>query len=1111
MAENLDPEEWAEIMNEAFDFMIEPIYRYEGTLARMMGDGLLAFFGAPIAHEDDPQRAVMAGLDIISDLAPFRQEMMDDYDLEFNVRVGINTGPVVVGEIGSDLAVEYTAMGDAINLAARMEETASPGSVQISDHTYRLVAPLFDFEPIGPISVKGRGEAVESYRVLRRKLKPGQMRGLEGLSAPLIGRDGEYSRLLAMLEQLNEGQGHILCITGEAGLGKSRLISEMKSVWEGYNYGPISWTESNGIPYEKDRPYSQFLQRLIYSFGISPDDSLQEVRDKVNDSMVENSEEDRAIVLQAVEILLSVDDQNHPLVGAEALKNQLFESVLAAWRATTLACPTVRVFDDLHWTDPASVELISHLLQLVRSSPILFVLAMRPHEESIGWNVIATAQSEYAEFLTRINLSPLSINDSDLLVSKILAISDIPADMREIILRKADGNPFYLEEIIRELIDTQAIIRDDTGLHWQATRPVDKIEIPDNLQALLVSRIDRLEKETRRTLQIASVIGRSFYFRVLDSITHTIDTLKDQLLSLQEAEMILESAQIPELEYIFRHELTRDATYRTILHRQRRAYHKAIGEALETLMPDRLAEESHSLAHHFEQARDREKSLKYNTLAGDRAARIFANQEAKNYYERALADGSKIATTDQLIHIYKSLGRTLELSSNHEAAMARYNEMLDLAISRNDPAIEVEALMAQAILQSTFTPLFDPDSARKTIQKALPLAEELSDPQAEAKIYWIKMLRQLFSGDEIEDSVISGERSLAIAREHHLNEQLAYTLHDLGRPYAFCGRFEEAISVLSEAGELFRDQGNLPMFADNRATLSYGYLVQANLEMSLALCKEAIEASRKSGSLWGETYALNQLGFVYFELAKIDSAFDSWKRSMSIAEQANFPGGNSFARLYKAYASGHLGAYAAGIDSVDYINSLPDDSIDSRDLAEFYSIAAPLFAGIGDLSRAKKILQKAIDLDSVQIRSNILIQQFFVESQCALWLADGDFENSLKLSSETGESMTSSGLFLIVPTLLLYRGLSEIGLNLLDEAAETFVRATDFAKSTGVRRQLWPILVARSNLASTLGNESAAADLRNEAITEINFIADQISDPVIKDTFREHAMSQLVN
>jgi tetratricopeptide (TPR) repeat protein len=301
------------------------------------------------------------------------------------------------------------------------------------------------------------------------------------------------------------------------------------------------------------------------------------------------------------------------------------------------------------------------------------------------------------------------------------------------------------------------------------------------------------------------------------------------------------------------------------------------------------------------------------------------------------------------------------------------------------------------------------------------------------------------------------------------------------------------------------------MFADNRATLSYGYLVQADLEMSLALCKEAIEASRKSGSLWGETYALNQLGFVYFELGKIDSAFESWKRSMSIAEQANFPGGNSFARLYKAYASGHLGAYAAGIDSVDYIFSLPDDSLDSRDLAEFYSIAAPLFAGIGDLSRAKKILQKAIDLDSVQIRSNILIRQFFVESQCALWLADGDFENSLKMSTDVGESMASSGLFLIVPTLLLYRGLSEVGLNLLDEAAETFVRATDFAKSTGVRRQLWPILVARSNLASTLGNESGAADLRSEAITEINFIADQISEPVIKDTFREHAMSQLEN
>ena len=200
MAEQLDPEEWAEIMNEAFDYLIAPVYRYEGTIARLQGDGLLAFFGAPVAHEDDPVRAVLAGLDMLSDLDPFRAEIQEDYGLDFNVRVGINTGPVVVGDIGADQALEYTAMGDAINLAARMETTASPGTVQIAHNTYRLVAPLFEVEALGTIEVKGKEESVPAYRVIGRKDRPGRLRGIEGLDAPLVGRKGEFTKLLALIK-----------------------------------------------------------------------------------------------------------------------------------------------------------------------------------------------------------------------------------------------------------------------------------------------------------------------------------------------------------------------------------------------------------------------------------------------------------------------------------------------------------------------------------------------------------------------------------------------------------------------------------------------------------------------------------------------------------------------------------------------------------------------------------------------------------------------------------------------------------------------------------------------------------------------------------------------
>ena len=229
MAEKLDPEDWAEIMNEAFEYLTGPVHRYEGTVARLMGDAILAFFGAPVAHEDDPQRAVLAALDIVEGIGPFREEIERDYGLDFNVRIGINTGPVVVGEVGSELADEYTAMGDAVNLASRMEQAAAPGTVQISGDTYSLVAPLFEFEALGGIEVEGKAGSVLAYRVLGRKAAPGSLRGIESLEAPLIGRENEFGTLLNVITEVRLGRGQIVGLMGEAGLGKSRIIEEIRA------------------------------------------------------------------------------------------------------------------------------------------------------------------------------------------------------------------------------------------------------------------------------------------------------------------------------------------------------------------------------------------------------------------------------------------------------------------------------------------------------------------------------------------------------------------------------------------------------------------------------------------------------------------------------------------------------------------------------------------------------------------------------------------------------------------------------------------------------------------------------------------------------------------
>ena len=307
-------------------------------------------------------------------------------------------------------------------------------------------------------------------------------------------------------------------------------------------------------------------------------------------------------------------DSDEPQLPGESLKRELFQVIYDVWRDMASQAPVVMVFDDLHWADPASVELLLHIFQLTEEVPILFLCAFRPERQSPAWQVKQTVETDYPHRYTEITLKPLSNEESSSLVDSLLAIADLPVQLRQLILQKTEGNPFFVEEVIRTLIDSGAVVQDEGGLHWRALTKVEDIAIPDNLQALLTSRIDRLEEEARRTLQLAAVIGRSFYQRILKFVSDAAIALDRQLSTLQRVELIREAARVPELEYMFRHELTRDAAYNSILRRRRREFHLNVGEAIETLFPDRLEEQAHRLAHHFSEARDDERALKYSTM-----------------------------------------------------------------------------------------------------------------------------------------------------------------------------------------------------------------------------------------------------------------------------------------------------------------------------------------------------------------------------------------------------------------------------------------------------------------------------------------------------------------
>ncbi len=1107
MAEQLDPEEWAEIMNDAFQYLTGPIERYEGTVARLMGDAILAFFGAPVAHEDDPQRAVLAGLDIVEGVGTFGQQIAREYGLDFKVRVGINTGPVVVGEVGSEFAGEYTAMGDAVNLASRMEQSAEPGTVQVTENTYALIEPLFDFEPLPPIEVKGKAEPVPAFRVRGPKAEPGRVRGIEGLSAPLIGRDGEIETLRRIASELREGRGQIICMIGEPGLGKSRLIDELRAEWQGAANGQAPWIESRGISFDTSRPYGQFQQRLQQLFGLREDDSQDVVMEKLSRSPEGYPQDLHVLARRAVEILLAISSESEgPRLEGEALKRELFDAVISIWRRLASHRPTVMVFDDMHWVDPASAELLKHLFQLTEEVPILFLCATRPERQSPAWQVKQLAETDYPHRYTELALSPLSRDDSDTLVSSLFAISDLPPRLRRLILEKTEGNPFFVEEVVRTLIDSRAVVRDESGVHWRAATEVDDIAIPENLQALVTSHFDRLDSEVRSTLQMASVIGRSFHYKVLKLVSDTASQLERQLSTLQRVELIREAARVPELEYMFRHELTRDAAYNSILKRRCRQLHRRVGEAIEELFTDRVEEQASRLAHHFDEGQDFERALKYYTLAGDAAARLYANVEANIQYTRAIELTRQTwASNQHLIHLYAGNGTALRLLGKHDEAIANYEELEALARERGDRALEIAALLPQATVFSTYTSRFDPVKGEAVSKQTLALARELDDHQTEATALWNLMLVKTFSDGDPVAAIDYGEQSLALARDHNLREQLAFTLNDISRVYFASGRKADAWSALEEARHLWRDLSNMPMLADNLNTSADFYFTGGELDQAVEVAEEAIKVSRSVGDPWGEATSLFVVAPGLLERGEVSRSIGYLEEALSLGEK----GGLAVAAMIRpivAWTYGELGDWSRGLEiTADGLGRLDatEHQVDEKLLRGLLlGATAYLHMLSGDLTQAEAYLAEAEKLSPEIAMEFLGISVVFrTLIKGGVRLAWGDFAGVLALADDDLSRMRDREMRCYLPDVLRTRGEALRGLGRTDEALASLAEARSEAERQGSRRSLWPVLANLAELEEERDNAAEAASLRREARGVIEYIADQAADSGLRETF----------
>jgi class 3 adenylate cyclase len=533
LAAQMDPEEWTEVMNRAFELLTPSIYRYEGTIARLMGDALLAFFGAPVAHEDDPIRAVHAALDLIAAAKDYRQEVRKTYGVDFAVRVGLNTGQVVVGDVGSDLVYEYTAMGDAVNLASRLQTAARPMNILISADTHRFITPFFEFSDLGKIQVKGKTDPIQVYEVIRSKDTHDYHRQPPGFESQLIGRISELDQLSQAYSVAVAGLGRAVLMVSEAGLGKSRLIAELKKrvdrppnhTQTGENLPSALWAEGHGLSFGKGLPYHLLINLLRSLLLLDENSGPDETEASLHAACQELFGQRAGEIYPYLGHLLSLPlrgtaAQQIAQLDPQSIQQNYFNALSQFLENQANRQPLVLVIEDLHWADASSTELLIKLLPLIQQAAILLCCNTRPDHSAAGWKLVSALRDTMGAGLIELRLGPLSREESSQLIANLLEMGGPPEKLAEEILKKSEGNPFYVEEVIRMLIERGMIARQSDG--WVIQKEMELGSIPDSLQALLLARIDRLPEDVRLVLRVASVIGRRFPVKVLDQVLEKV-------------------------------------------------------------------------------------------------------------------------------------------------------------------------------------------------------------------------------------------------------------------------------------------------------------------------------------------------------------------------------------------------------------------------------------------------------------------------------------------------------------------------------------------------------------------------------------------------------------
>jgi class 3 adenylate cyclase/tetratricopeptide (TPR) repeat protein len=919
-----DPEDARRLIDPVLERMMEAVHRYEGTVNQVMGDGIMALFGAPLAHEDHAVRACYAALRMQETVKRHAGEVLRTLGVPIHIRVGLNSGEVVVRSIGSDLHMDYTAVGLTTHLAARMEQMAMPGTILITPETLRLVEGYVLARSLGPLPVKGLDMAVEVFEVTGAGTAGSRMRAAvtRGLTR-FVGRDDELDRLRQTVDRARAGHGQLVAVVGEPGVGKSRLYWELV-----HSRHTAGWLvlESFSVSYGRATPFLPVTELLKGYFRIDDRDEPRAIREKITGKLLTLAESLRPLLAAFLALFDVKDDAGEWNALSPTERNRrTLEAVKRLFHHESQVQPLLLVFEDLHWIDTETQALLDILVDSLATVRIALLVNYRP-EYRHGWG----SKSYY----TQIRIDPLAADSADTLLQAMLGESSTLEALRRLLIERTDGNPFFLEESVRTLIEMR-VLEGEMGAYRLST-PVEATHVPATVQAVVAARIDRLPTAVKQLLQSAAVIGKDVAVSLLEAVAdQPTDDIRRGLTQLQASEFLYETSLFPEIEYTFKHALTLEVAYQSLLRERRRVLHARVLGALEQQFGERAGDKVELLAHHAVRGDVWDRAARYLYHAGEKARGQARYRTGGAFYESAIAALDHLGGAadlglklDAYLELWSNRISTGQLEDLHR--LAQESEALARRLGAGPRLAQVQVRQAQAMAVTGVIS----GTLESAIDKALEAARRAEPADLRTRAY-----AQFVAGVGCRD----------------------------------LGRLADAVREFQAGADLFHGQDPhgeqagliFPIHVSLGAWKSEVHAAMGDFDLALTSADAALRMAAEIGHPSSLTIASAWLGYVHVARGHLEAARPVLERGLAIAREHDLPHGIRNNGLYLAWTYALLGDHERALDHLRAAGEAPPGSFD-RQWTRYGTVVASAYLAAHQLDDARAAV--AAGLQGVEAR-----------------------------------------------------------------------------------------------------------------------------------------------